>query len=88
MDIKININYQNLENKNWIDSTNRSEHILNKMINRGIGIELIKEAIIKGSKMLRPDKSIISEYRWFKVIYREFEINNLKKVYPITVMEA
>lgn len=88
MNIRVNIKYQDLTNKSWTDSINRSEHILDRMINRGINVELIKEAVIKGSKILRPDRSIISEYRWFKVVYREFRVNNLKKIYPITVMEA
>ena len=88
MEIKLNIKYQDLIDKNWVDSLKRSKHIIDRMTERGIGIESIKEAIIKGSKMLREDKSIVSEYMWFKVIYREFIINNTKKIYPITVMEA
>ncbi|MBS3155288.1 hypothetical protein J4404_02195 [Candidatus Woesearchaeota archaeon] len=88
MEIKLNIKYQDLIDKNWVDSLKRSKHIIDRMTERGIGTESIKEAIIKGSKMLREDKSIVSEYMWFKVIYREFIINNTKKIYPITVMEA
>ena len=88
MDIKLNIKYRDLIDKNWTDSMKRSKHVIDRMSERGISVESIKEAIIKGSKMLREDKSIVSEYMWFKVIYREFIINNTKKIYPITVMEA
>ncbi|MBU0929795.1 MAG: hypothetical protein KJ623_01865 [Nanoarchaeota archaeon] len=88
MDIRLNIKYQDLFDKKWTDSIKRSDHIIDRMRTRGIGVELIKEAVIKGSKMLREDKSIISEYRWFKIVYREFMVGDIKKVYPITVMEV
>ena len=88
MDIKLNIKYRDLIDKNWKDSMKRSKHVIDRMSERGISVESIKEAIIKGSKMLREDKSIVSEYMWFKVVYREFIINDIKKIYPITVMEA
>jgi len=88
MDIKLNIKYRDLIDKNWTDSMKRSKHVIDRMSERGISVESIKEAIIKGSKMLREDKSIVSEYMWFKVVYREFIINDIKKIYPITVMEA
>lgn len=44
---------------------------MDRMILRGIGIDQIKEAIQKGAKTRRDDGSLISEFRWFKVIYRE-----------------
>ncbi|MBS3155185.1 DUF4258 domain-containing protein [Candidatus Woesearchaeota archaeon] len=85
MDIKLNIAFRNI--KGLKDSDKRSDHILDRMQLRGIGREQIIEAIQKGSKCIRNDGSIISEYRWFKVIYREFAVENVKKIYPITVME-
>lgn len=85
-EIKINIAFKNV--KNWEDSINRSEHVLDRIQRRGIGKEQILEAVKKGAKKIRDDGSIISEFRWYKVIYREFRLENIKKIYPITVMEA
>lgn len=82
----ININFKNI--KEWKDSMKRVEHVIDRMRLRGIFTRQIKEAVQKGSKNLRKDGSIISEYRWFKVVYREFIIQNIKKIYPITVVEA
>ncbi len=86
MEMMININFKNI--KEWKDSIKRADHIIDRMRLRGIFTRQIKEAIQKGSKNLRKDGSIISEYRWFKVVYREFIIQNIKKIYPITVVEA
>ena len=41
----------------------------------------------KGAKKIRKDGSIIAEFRWFKVIYREFKVKDIRKIYPITVMD-
>ena len=46
-----------------------------------------KEAVQKGAKKIRQDQSIVAEFRWFKVIYREFRFNNIRKIYPITVLD-
>ncbi|VVB81325.1 Uncharacterised protein [uncultured archaeon] len=86
MDIVIDVSFRNLEK--WKDSEKRSEHVFDRMQLRGIGTEQIKEAVQKGAKQIRPDGSVISEYRWFKVVYRELRMENTKKIYPITVMEA
>lgn len=86
MDIKLNVAFRNI--KYWKDSEKRSEHAFDRMQLRGIGKPQIIEAVQKGAKLIRKDGSIVSEYRWFKVIYREFIIKNIKKIYPITVMEA
>lgn len=86
MEIKLNIAFRNVNQ--YRDSEKRSDHIFDRMQLRGIGKEQIKEAIQKGAKKIRKDQSIIAEYRWFKVVYREFVIENIKKIYPITVMEA
>ncbi|MDP7116057.1 MAG: hypothetical protein QF632_03430 [Candidatus Woesearchaeota archaeon] len=86
MEIKVNVAFRNV--KKWQDSQKREKHIFDRMQLRGIGKEQIKEAVHKGAKRIRPDKSIIAEFRWFKVIYREFRIENIRKIYPITVMEA
>lgn len=85
-EIKINVAFRNI--KEWKDSVNRSDHVLDRIQLRGIGREQILEAVKKGAKMLRDDGSIISQFRWYKVIYREFRLKNIRKVYPITVMEV
>ena len=84
-EIKINIGYRNI--KKYKDSERREEHIIDRMVLRGINIENIKEAVQKGAKRIRDDGSVISEFRWFKVIYREFKSEGIRKIYPITVMD-
>lgn len=84
MEIKVNISFKNMNIHK--DSNKRSEHILDRMRLRGITVENIKEAVTKGVKTIREDYSIIIEFRWFKVIYQEFRIDEIRKVYPITVI--
>ena len=83
-EIKVNIAFRNT--KIHQDSSVRSEHIFDRMRLRGITKENIKEAVQKGAKQMREDKSIIAEFRWFKVVYREFRVNTVRKIYPITVL--
>lgn len=85
-EIKLNIAFRNT--KKWSDSEKRSEHIFDRMQLRGIGYKNILDAIKKGAKTIREDGSIVAEFRWFKVIYREFKIEDTKKIYPITVIEV
>ncbi len=86
MEIKINVAFQNL--KTWQDSEKRSEHVFDRMKERAVTVDNIKEAVSKGAKRVRADKSVIAEFRWLKVAYREFIVNDTKKIYPITVIEA
>ena len=86
MELKVNVAFRNL--KMWQDSEKRSEHVFDRMKERAVTVDNIKEAITKGAKRIRADKSIIAEFRWLKVAYREFIVNNTKKIYPITVIEA
>ena len=86
MEIKINVAFRNL--KMWQDSEKRSEHVFDRMKERAVTVDNIKEAITKGAKRVRVDKSIIAEFRWLKVAYREFIVNKTRKIYPITVIEA
>ena len=86
MDIKLNVAFRNI--KEWKDSEKRSEHVFDRMKERGIGREQIIDAVKKGAKTIRRDGSIIAVYRWYSVAYREFVIDNVKKIYPITVMEV
>ena len=83
--IRINIAFRNI--KSHRDSEKRSDHIFDRMMLRGITKENIKEAIQNGAKRIREDKSLVAEFRWFKVIYREFRFNDIRKIYPITVLD-
>ena len=85
-EIKINVAFRNIRTHK--DSSVRSEHVFDRMRLRGISKENIKEAVQKGAKQIREDKSIIAEFRWFKVVYREFQINDIRKIYPITVLTS
>ena len=85
-DIRLNISFRNT--KNWKDSGKRSDHILDRMQLRGISHENIIDAVKKGAKNMREDGSITVEFRWFKVVYREFRIKEIRKIYPITVIEV
>ena len=85
MDIVINVNFKNIQY--FKDSERRSEHIFDRMMKRGIFTQQIEEAVRKGPKKLREDSSIVTEFRWFKVVYREFIMKNIKKIYPITVID-
>jgi len=84
-DIQINIAFKNVQHHK--DTQKRSDHVFDRMKMRGITKDNIKEAVQKGAKRLREDRSIIAEFRWFKVIYREFQVNNIRKIYPITVID-
>ncbi len=84
-EIKINIALKNI--KEHEDTQRRSDHIFDRMKLRGITKDNIKEAVQKGPKHIRTDSSVIAEFRWFKVIYREFRVNNIRKIYPITVVD-
>lgn len=74
--------------KEWKDSERRAEHVLDRMISRGIGGSQIKEAIKRGAKRIRENGSIIAEFRWFKVVYRELRTKDTRKIYPLTVIEV
>lgn len=85
--VKVNIKFTQVPVKGWKETMKRAQHIFDRMRLRGVSISEIKDAVQKGAKMLRKDGSIISAYRWLKVVYREFKFKNAKKIYPITVHE-
>lgn len=87
-EIYINVKFIDKTFGFWKDSQRRSEHLLGRMRTRGIGIKQIKEAVIKGAKTLRSDGSLVTEYRWLKVAYREFRFQGIRKIYPITIVEV
>lgn len=49
-----------------------SKHAREQMIARGIDEELVLEAIKRGSKHLQHPNKIVSEYRYFSVVYKKF----------------
>lgn len=85
MEIKVNVSFRNV--KKWHDSEKRAEHVFDRMRSRGIGVDNVIDAVRKGAKRIRKDGSVMAEYRWFGVAYREFIIGEIKKIYPITVIE-
>lgn len=85
-DLKVNIALTPKRTGWWVDTKRRAEHLVGRMRLRGIGIRQIKEAVQKGAKRLREDQSIVAEYRWYKVVYREFRWGDKTKIYPITVI--
>ena len=85
-EIMINTAFRNVNYHR--DSLRRSEHVLDRMMERGISKEHIREAVQKGPKTIRTDGSIIAEFRWFKVVYRVIIFGKTRKTNPITVMEA
>lgn len=87
MEIVIDIKFTQAPVREWKETGRRVEHIFDRMRLRGIGVNQIREAVQRGAKILRKDGSIIAEFRWFKVIYREFRLKNARKIYPITVYE-
>ncbi len=83
-EIKINVNYKGIQK---IDSKYREEHLIDRMASRGISVKNIKEAVQKGPKKIREDQTVIVEFKWFKVIYREYKFGDIRKIYPITVID-
>lgn len=86
MDIKLDIGFRTI--KEWTDSDKRAVHVFDRMLLRGVGGEQIRDAVKMGAKNLREDGTIMAEFRWFKVIYREFKLKDVRKIYPITVIEV
>lgn len=84
VELVVNIAFRNMRMHR--DTEYRSEHVFDRMRLRGISKDNIKEAVQKGAKTMREDKSIIAQYRWFSVVYREFQTDDTRKIYPITVM--
>ena len=48
-----------------------SKHAREQMIARGIDEKLVDEAIKRGSKYLQKPNKIVSEYRYFSVVYKK-----------------
>lgn len=86
VEVRVNVEYKKAPAPSWRDSDQRALHVSDRMRLRGIGIMNIKDAINYGAKKMRDDGSIVAEYRWYKVVYREFKVEQFKKIYPITVL--
>jgi len=55
---------------------------------RGVSVEEVKEAIIKGKKSKQIETDLIEAfYRFFSVVYDERILRNkeMRKIYPVTV---
>jgi DNA-directed RNA polymerase beta' subunit len=71
---------------NW--DHKRCKHAIERMWLRGVSVEEVKEAIIKGKKIKQIETSLIEAfYRFFSVVYDERILKNIKiiKIYPVTV---
>ena len=71
---------------NW--EHKRCKHIIERMFLRGISMNEIKEALIKGQKK-KQIKSSLTEtfYAYYSVVYEEYIYKgiNTRKIYPVTV---
>lgn len=84
-EIKINVKFAQKQAKGWKETEKRAEHVFDRMRLRGIGVSEIIEAVQSGAKLLEEDGRIVAVYRWYKIVYREFKLNGIRKIYPITV---
>lgn len=84
-EIKVDVKFSQKPIKSWKETEKRAEHVFDRMKLRGVGVDEIKEAVQSGAKKLEADGRISAVYRWYKVIYREFRLNGIRKIYPITV---
>ena len=78
MEFKINWNHK------------RCKHALERMWLRGISMDEVKDAIIRGKKVKQKDTELIEAfYSFFSVVYNErvllLKKEKLRKVYPVTV---
>ena len=76
MELKINWNHK------------RCKHALERMWLRGISLDEVKDAIVKGKKVKQKNTGLMETfYRFFSVVYDEqkFREKKTRKVYPITV---
>lgn len=84
----INIMYDRKPIASCRETDRRKERLFDWIVQRGISIEHINDAIQNGIKALNEDGTITVENRWYKVIYRQFILNDKDKaIYPIEVIE-
>jgi len=67
--------------KRYINKTNNTDntiriiltkHARERMVARGISLEEIKKAILRGSKRIQ-DGKIVAAYRYFEVVYKKVD---------------
>ena len=71
---------------NW--NHKRCKHAIERMWLRGVSIDEVKDAIIKGSEVEQKSTGLVENfYRFFSVVYDEQIVRETKirKVYPVTV---
>ena len=59
-------------------------HAWDRMTERSIGVDVIKDAIVKGLKQIRKDGKINSLYEGIKVVYKMIQYPEFKKFEIIT----
>lgn len=63
---------------NKTDNTNNTiriiltKHARERMVSRGISLEEIKKAVLKGSKRIQNGK-VVAAYRYFEVVYKKVD---------------
>ena len=50
-----------------------SKHAREQMVARGISEKEVEEGIRKGAKSLQPENKILSDYRYYSVVYKKIE---------------
>ncbi|MCK4398189.1 MAG: hypothetical protein KAV25_04285 [Methanophagales archaeon] len=76
MELKINWNHK------------RCKHAIERIWLRGVSMDEVKNAIVKGKKVKQKNTELIETfYRFFSVVYDEqiFKEKKIRKVYPVTV---
>lgn len=75
MELKINWNHR------------RCRHAIERMWLRGVSMDEVKDAIIKGKKVKQNAGLIEAFYRFFSVVYDEQILKNkeIRKIFPVTV---
>jgi hypothetical protein len=69
---------------NW--DHKRCKHCLERMWLRGISVDEVKEALLKGKKVRQKETKLMEAFhRYYSVVYDERRAKKIWKVYPITV---
>ncbi len=71
---------------NW--DHKRCKHAIERMWLRGVSIDEVNDAIVKGKKSKQTDTGLTEAfYRFFSVVYDEqvLKSKELRKIYPVTV---
>ncbi len=76
MELKINWNHK------------RCKHAIERMWLRGVSMDEVKDAIIKGKKSKQTNTGLVEAfYSFFSVVYDEHALKDkeIRKIYPVTV---